>query len=127
MSGSKPEFTAEQMATALKNNRGFVSAAARTLGCTPQTVRNYIKRYATVAIARDEAREEMLDVAEANLYKKITSGDTTAIIFTLKTVGKERGYIERQEVSGPRGEPITVIEVAENDFDINEDTSEETP
>ena len=30
-------------------------------------------------------------------------GNITAIIFTLKTIGKSGGYVERQELSGPDG------------------------
>ena len=39
-----------------------------------------------------------LDYAESKLVENIGKGDTTAIIFTLKTKGKSRGYIERSEV-----------------------------
>jgi len=39
-------------------------------------------------------------MAENKLASKVNDGDTTAIIFTLKTIGRERGYIERKEWDG---------------------------
>ena len=39
-----------------------------------------------------------LDFAESQLHKQIGDGSTIATIFYLKTKGKNRGYIERQEI-----------------------------
>lgn len=41
--------------------------------------------------------ESLLDFAESKLMEKVQDGDLTAIIFTLKTKGKDRGYVERSE------------------------------
>lgn len=96
---ARPErFTTEEVAAALRKARGFVSVAARHLGCQEATVRRYIENYATVKLAQREAREEMKDIAEGKLFANISKGDNTAIIFFLKTQAKDRGYIERSEV-----------------------------
>lgn len=105
---AQPEkFTAEQIANALIEAKGFVSVAAKNLGCAPNTVRNYIKRYATCAQAVEDTREEMKDFAESKLFTEIKNGNITAIIFYLKTQAKDRGYVERTEQTGAGGEPTT--------------------
>jgi len=110
------QYTAQQVADALTQAKGFVSVAARNLGCADQTVRNYMERYAVCKQAVTDARESMIDIAEGRLYQNINSGDNTAIIFFLKTQAKHRGYIERYEqrteVSGPNGDdiPIRVVD-----------------
>jgi hypothetical protein len=58
-----------------------------------------------------DAREEKIDYIESQLLKKIEEGDTTSIIFALKTLGKSRGYIERREVSGPDGTALQPLDV----------------
>ena len=40
----------------------------------------------------------MVDMSEGALFKQIQEGNPAAIFFHLKTMGKKRGYVERQEV-----------------------------
>ena len=92
------QFTAQQVADALTQAKGFVSVAARNLNCADRTVRNYIERYAVCKQAVMDARESMIDIAEGRLYQNINSGDNTAIIFFLKTQAKHRGRSEERRV-----------------------------
>lgn len=46
----------------------------------------------------DEIDEELLDIAEAALMRRIEDGDTQAIMFFLKTKGKNRGYTQKVDV-----------------------------
>lgn len=103
-------YTAQQVADALTRAKGFVSVTAKNLGCSDQTVRNYIDRYALCKQAVLDAREQMIDIAEGRLYQNINEGDNTAIIFFLKTQAKHRGYIEKSvtEVTGTNGGPVEV-------------------
>ena len=109
---AQPEkFTAESIAQALIKAKGFISVAAKNLGCSPNTVRNYIKRYTTAKQAVFDAREEMKDFAESKLFSGINDGNITAIIFFLKTQAKDRGYVERHEHTGENGGPLNTVEM----------------
>jgi hypothetical protein len=59
----------------------------------------------------------MLDNAESVLYKKVLEGSTPELLFFLKTQGRFRGYVERQEnvVSTDKDNPFT-IEVHHVDY-----------
>lgn len=83
---------------ALKRSRGMAYLAADLLGCAPQTVFRRIKESPEIAKAAADTVERNLDVAEATLIKQIGEGNTTALIFYLKTKGKHRGYVERTEL-----------------------------
>lgn len=102
------KFTAGEMIEAIKKNNGILAKAAQALGCSRKTVSNYVNNYTTVKDAYDEANETNIDFVESKLMSNIQSGDTTAIIFFLKTKAKKRGYVERteQEISGKDGGPI---------------------
>ena len=92
------KFSAKQVAEAITQTRGFITYTARHLGCDRGTVYNYINQFSVCRQAFNDTRENMLDTAEMRLWEKINAGDTTAIIFTLKTIGKARGYIERHDI-----------------------------
>jgi len=103
------KYTANQIIDALKEKHGNMSASARYLGCSRNTISRYIDTYPTVKAVYEEERETLIDFAENQLFKQVQEGNITAIIFTLKTIGKHRGYVERQEVTGAGSEPITFI------------------
>ena len=104
----KPRYTPAQVITALHGARGMVSGAARALKCDPDTVRNYVKRYPTVAAAMQEERETTTDIAELALYRAIEAGESWAVRYYLSTQGKARGYVERAELTGADGKALAV-------------------
>lgn len=62
----------------------------------------------------EDVKEEYLDFVEDALLDRIKAGDTSAIIFALKTKGKNRGWSEKNEMqvdltSG--GKPIKYSDV----------------
>ncbi len=100
--------TTAQIEEALFKNYGNVSAAARAIGLAHPTVWNRIKRSERLQKARLLAREETLDLAESALIAAVKKGEAWAVCFLLKTIGKERGYTERQEVTGKDGGDLVI-------------------
>lgn len=101
------KFTTEQMIEAAYKSMGMVPGIANQLRCSSQTVRNYARKYVTVQKAIQDARQDVVDLAEVEFIRKIKGGDTTCIIYALKTLGKDRGYVERNEITGKDGATIT--------------------
>ena len=106
--GKKREETAKRIIKALKETNGLLTMAAAKSGIGYRTVCRYVAEFPSVKEAAQDAKEAMLDFAEGKLYIKIKDGDNTAIIFYLKTQGKARGYIERQEFANPTGESFRI-------------------
>jgi len=92
------------MLEALERTLGIVSTACEKAGVSRQTHYNWLKDDPEYKAAVDQIQESVIDFAESHLYKLIKEGNPAANIFYLKTKGKSRGYIERQEVevSGPK-------------------------
>jgi hypothetical protein len=61
----------------------------------------------------DDIEEENLDYAEEGLQDLLRSDDQRiklrAVELYLKTKGKERGYVERKQLTGIDGEPIQML------------------
>jgi hypothetical protein len=111
---NKHRYTATQVADALTETKGMLFIAAQRLGCDPETIRNYCRRYPSVQAAKDAQRGMMIDAAELKLWQSIQNGEPWGIAFALKTIGKDRGYTERHEHTGEDGQDIVLRVVYEN-------------
>jgi hypothetical protein len=109
------KFTPEQIIAALDQSQGMIQVAARALGCSAETIQVYRHEYPEIAEFLEFKRGELIDLGEIALRKAVGEGQPWAVCFLLKTLGKERGYIERAELTGKDGgvlqAPQTVIEI----------------
>lgn len=86
------------MLEALRLNMGNVSKAMEAAGIKcRQTHYNWLENDADYKAEVEAINEANIDLAEGELLKNIKAGDTTSLIFFLKTKGKGRGYIEKVE------------------------------
>lgn len=87
------------MLEALEKTLGVVTPAAKIANLTRKTHYEWLKDDDDYRAAVESIEDLAVDFAETKLHKEISDGNATAIIFYLKTKGRKRGYIERQEVS----------------------------
>ncbi len=116
---NKSEHIKKGLIEALEKSLGVVTTACKQVGIGRTTFYNYYNEDKDFAKKVDEIENVALDFAESQLHKQIQDGSTAATIFLLKTRGKKRGYVERQEITGADGIPKDVkIEI----IDANKDT-----
>lgn len=117
----------DELTAQLEKDKGNVSATARRFGVTRSTVYNRINESPALQRALVDARESMLDNAESVLYKKVLEGSTPELLFFLKTQGRNRGYVERQEITGKDGQPLLAkgyVTATPDDWDENKDSTD---
>jgi len=98
MTGGRYRFSQKQMIDALVKAQGLKGPAARALNCDRRTVSRYIKQFPAIKEAHEEAIQATIDLAQAKLVELVEVGDWRAIRFLLCTLGKDRGFTERQEI-----------------------------
>ena len=115
--GQNVTIKKDAMLQALTSTLGNVTEAAEKIGIARKTHYEWLKDDPEYSAAVASLKNVALDFAESQL-KKLMEGaerqalthdgeivtikdapNTSAVIFYLKTQGKQRGYIERQELS----------------------------
>jgi len=119
---AKRKYSTKTMIEAIHESKGMIYVAARKLGCAANTIYNYANEDEEVQRAINEERGLMIDTAELALWKALQNGEAWAVSLTLKTIGKDRGYTERYEHTGPDGKPIEVavkgyVSISPDDWD----------
>ena len=95
---NKTQLQKEAMLSALESQLGIVSSACGIVGISRQTHYRWLDEDKDYAREVKDLKNFALDFAESKLLECIKNNKETSIIFYLKTQGKMRGYIERQEI-----------------------------
>ena len=85
------------MLAALVKTMGNVTQAAKIAGIDRRTHYKWIDADEAYRAQVEDVPEQVLDFVEAKLLQNISKGKETSTIFYLKTKGKGRGYVEKQE------------------------------
>lgn len=90
----------------LHSSLGIVSTACESIGISRRTFYNYLEQDKDFAENVKQIEERQIDFVETALLQNIKKGDSTAIIFYLKTKAKHRGYNERVELTAGDGKEL---------------------
>lgn len=104
-----PRYTDKQIEDALRKTKGMVYVAAKQMGCSPTTIKKRLEARPALREVLEAEHGLTVDTAELKLFQAIQNGDAWAIQFFLKTQGRGRGYVERQELD-LSGQVKTAIE-----------------
>lgn len=85
------------VADSLRKHRGCQADVARAFKVTRQAVNKYINEHPELREVEQECKEVFVDEVEQALFENAESGNVAAQIFILKTKGKKRGWIERED------------------------------
>lgn len=99
MAEQKVQPKKEELLKALEKSLGVVTTACKMARVGRTTFYEWLEKDSDFKKVVDDIKNVALDYAESKLYELIKDGNVTATIFYLKTKGKKRGYIERQEIA----------------------------
>jgi hypothetical protein len=110
----------------LRLHKGIISHAAEQANISRRTHYNWMKTDPAYKEEVDAINEATIDYVESKLMQLIDgptrevvtefgiqslkdAPNTAATIFYLKTKGKNRGYVERQEITGADGNAFQIV------------------
>lgn len=84
---------------ALESSLGIVTQASNVTGIPRQNHYDWYGNDPDYRDAVDNMKDIRTDFVESALLKRVKEGGDAAIIFYLKTQARDRGYIERRDIS----------------------------
>jgi hypothetical protein len=111
----KTEQHKKAMLEALEKSLGVVTSACKAVGIGRTTHYLWMDNDPEYRRAVNDLENVAIDFAESQLHQQIKGGNPTATIFYLKTKGKKRGYVERQEIAHEGLKTFEVEEVDDQD------------
>lgn len=100
---SKTLHTKKALIEAMQKSLGNVSQSCRIVGVSRDTYYSYYNTDDDFKKSCNDCDNIALDFVESQLHKQIKDGVPSSTIFYLKTKGKKRGFVEKQEIEHSGG------------------------
>lgn len=94
----KTEDNKSKMLKALEEYYGIVTTSCQSVGISRITHYRWLEEDEEYKAKVLDIKNAAIDFVESKLFDCIKSEKETSIIFYLKTIGKSRGYVPRQEI-----------------------------
>ena len=95
---TKSDIHKKAMIEALEKTLGIVTPACEMVGISRQTHYRWLEEDPEYKANVQSMDDLALDFAETALHEQIKDGTPSSTMFYLKTKGKKRGFVEKQEV-----------------------------
>ena len=92
---------------ALERSLGVVTTAAKSCNIERRTHYRWLEEDTDYADAVKDIQESAIVFAESSLHQQIKDKVPSSTIFYLKTKGKNRGYVEKQQIEINEPKPFT--------------------
>ena len=110
----------ELLIESINDHGGNLSQVAKDMDVNYVALQFFVERKKELVVLIMKHREAFVDQAEENLKLDLAQGNWRATKFTLQTIGKERGYVQRTEM-----ENHTIIEHQEPSIDLEKLSTEQ--
>lgn len=113
------------VAVGLIQQNGHIGEVAKALRRSRRSISSYLERRPMLRHLQEDLKLAVIDTAEEKARALVEAGDGSMVKFILSTLGKKRGYVSRQENTGPDGEALNVLfYLPENNRDNTDDQEE---
>jgi predicted AlkP superfamily pyrophosphatase or phosphodiesterase len=92
----------------LEKYYGILAPSLKECNCSYYLHNKWLNEDDNYAKAIEEINQKTIDFVESKLFKLISEGDRTAIIFYLKCRAKDRGYVEKYQIDQTFIEPVKI-------------------
>lgn len=96
--GRNNRVSKERFKKALEGSYGVQTIIAKKLGVGRSAITNFLNKNDDMRELCNQEREKIIDIAENRLHSAVNKGQKWAVKMLLSSIGKNRGYVEKQEI-----------------------------